>query len=414
MFYLILFIDWHLAYQMDSITDFEGNSIMNTSCPHSKKGCGGCPLLHLSYTEQLAQKQKSVQKLLGSFGTVSPIVGMDNPWYYRNKAISTFKPNTGKTVQSGIYAAGSHRVIPVERCLLHNPELDKAIDAVCKAATACGYTAFDEDHRTGLLRHVLVRHSLATNELLVCLVTAQPALPGSKAFVAKLRQLCPNVSTVVQNINTRYSSAVLGSSEKILYGKGYIQDTLCGVSFRLSAASFYQINPIQTEKLYQIAIQAAGLNGTQTVLDAYCGVGTIGLACAAKAKHVLGIELNRSAVNCAIQNAKHNQIKNARFLCADATSAIQRMALQGERVDVVFLDPPRAGSTVEFLQAVSQLAPKRVVYVSCNPETQKRDLQYLTKQGWHVDFIQPVDLFPHTEHVETVVSLSRAKPIING
>lgn len=380
---------------------------MKTLCPHSKKGCGGCPLLHLPYAEQLSKKQKSVEKLLGSFGRVQPIVGMQEPWHYRNKAISTFKPNTGKTVQSGIYAQGSHRVIPVDKCLLHASALDDAIDAVRKAATSCGYTAFDEDRRTGLLRHVLVRHSLQTNELLVCLVTAQPALPGAKAFVTKLRQLCPNVATVVQNINPRYSSAVLGNAEKILYGKGYITDTLCGVSFRLSAASFYQVNPIQTEKLYQIAIQAAGLDGTQTVLDAYCGVGTIGLACASKAKHILGIELNRSAVNCAIQNAKANNIKNARFLCADATSAIQRMAQQGEKVDIVFLDPPRAGSTVEFLQAVSELAPKRIVYVSCNPETQKRDLQYLTKQGWSVQFIQPVDLFPHTDHVECVVELSK-------
>ena len=171
------------------------------------------------------------------------------------------------------------------------------------------------------------------------------------------------------------SSAVLGSAEKLLYGKGYIEDTLCGVTFRLSAASFYQVNPVQTERLYQTAIEAAGLNGSQTVLDAYCGVGTIGLACAGKAKSVLGVELNRSAVNCAVQNARANGIANARFLCADATSAIQRMAQQGEQVDVVILDPPRAGSTPEFLQAVCQLAPERVVYISCNPETQRRDLE---------------------------------------
>ena len=200
-----------------------------------------------------------------------------------------------------------------------------------------------------------------------------------------------------------------GSAEKLLYGKGYIEDTLCGVTFRLSAASFYQVNPVQTELLYQTAIEAAGLDGSQSVLDAYCGVGTIGLASAVKAKSVLGVELNRSAVNCAIQNAKANGITNARFLCADATSAIQRMAQQGERMDVVFLDPPRAGSTPEFLQAVCQLAPDRVVYISCNPETQRRDLEYLTARGWKASFIQPVDLFPHTEHVETVVLLSKGE-----
>ena len=380
---------------------------MKNTCSCRKKGCGGCPLLGLPYAEQLSKKQKDTDKLLGKFGTVRPILGMENPWRYRNKAVSTFCAGPGRSLQSGIYAQGTHWVIPVEECLLHNPVLDEAIAAVRAAAAACRYEPFNEDRRTGLIRHVLVRHSRATGQVLVCLVTAQAALPGSKAFVAKLRQLCPAVSTVVQNINPRHSSAVLGSAEKLLYGKGYIEDTLCGVTFRLSAASFYQVNPVQTERLYQTAIEAAGLNGSQTVLDAYCGVGTIGLACAGKAKSVLGVELNRSAVNCAVQNARANGIANARFLCADATSAIQRMAQQGEQVDVVILDPPRAGSTPEFLQAVCQLAPERVVYISCNPETQRRDLEYLTARGWKATFIQPVDLFPHTEHVETVVLLTR-------
>lgn len=380
---------------------------MKNTCSCRKKGCGGCPLLGLPYAEQLSKKQKDTEKLLGKFGTVRPILGMENPWHYRNKAVSTFCAGPGRSLQSGIYAQGTHRVIPVEECLLHNPALDEAIAAVRTAAAACRYEPFNEDRRTGLIRHVLVRHSRATGQVLVCLVTAQAALPGSKAFVAKLRQLCPAVSTVVQNINPRHSSAVLGSAEKLLYGKGYIEDTLCGVTFRLSAASFYQVNPVQTERLYQTAIEAAGLNGSQTVLDAYCGVGTIGLACAGKAKSVLGVELNRSAVNCAVQNARANGITNTRFLCADATSAIQRMAQQGEQMDVVILDPPRAGSTPEFLQAVCQLAPERVVYISCNPETQRRDLEYLTARGWKATFIQPVDLFPHTEHVETVVLLTK-------
>lgn len=386
---------------------------MKNTCSCRKKGCGGCPLLGLPYAEQLAKKQKDTEKLLGKFGTVRPILGMEDPWHYRNKAVSTFCTGPGRSLQSGIYAQGTHRVIPVEECLLHNPALDEAIAAVRTAAAACRYESFNEDRRTGLIRHVLVRHSRATGQVLVCLVTAQAALPGSKAFVAKLRQLCPAVSTVVQNINPRHSSAVLGSAEKLLYGKGYIEDTLCGVTFRLSAASFYQVNPVQTERLYQTAIEAAGLNGSQTVLDAYCGVGTIGLACAGKAKSVLGVELNRSAVNCAVQNARANGIANARFLCADATSAIQRMAQQGEQVDVVILDPPRAGSTLEFLQAVCQLAPDRVVYISCNPETQRRDLEYLTARGWKATFIQPVDLFPHTEHVETVCQLVLRKPAVH-
>lgn len=381
---------------------------MTTNCTYRKKGCGGCPLLTTPYPQQLAKKQKQLQALLGKFAKVQPIVGMEEPWHYRNKAVSTFKPGSGRAVFSGIYAQGTHRVIPVEQCLLHNPALDEAIDAVRRAAHACHYEPFNEDRRTGLLRHVLVRHSRTTGEVLVCLVTAQSALPGSKAFVSKVRELCPAVTTVVQNINPRYSSAVLGSAEKVLFGKGFIQDTLCGITFRISAASFYQVNPVQTELLYNAAIEAAGLDGSQVVLDAYCGVGTIGLASAAHAKQVIGIELNRSAVNCAIQNTKANHLTNTRFICADATSAIQRMAAQKESVDVVFLDPPRAGSTPEFLQAVCQLAPKKVVYISCNPETLCRDTEFLVKHGWKTEQIKPFDLFPHTEHIETIAVFSKS------
>lgn len=376
-------------------------------CALRRQGCGGCPLLETPYPEQLRQKQDRVEALLGEFGPVSPILGMEHPWHYRNKAISTFCTGPGRRLDSGIYAAGTHRVVPVASCLLHHPALDEAVEAVRRAARLCRYEPYQEDRGTGLVRHVLVRHSRATGRVLVALVTAAPVLPGARAFVSKVRELCPQVETIVQNINPRRSSAVLGPREKVLWGRGYIEDTLCGVRFRLGASSFYQINPEQTEVLYRTALDGAGLDGTQTVVDAYCGVGTIGLACAGKAKSVLGVELNRSAVNCAVQNARANGIANARFLCADATSAIQRMAQQGEQVDVVILDPPRAGSTLEFLQAVCQLAPDRVVYISCNPETQRRDLEYLTARGWKATFIQPVDLFPHTEHVETVVLLSK-------
>ena len=200
---------------------------------------------------------------------------------------------------------------------------------------------------------------------------------------------------------------MLGFSEKILYGKGYIVDELCGIRFRIAASSFYQINPVQTEILYRTAIEAAGLNGTQTVLDAYCGVGTIGLAAAAYAKSVLGVEKNGSAIRCAIQNTRDNRIHNAHFLNEDATKAIRKIVARGERVDVVFLDPPRTGSTPEFLDAVSRMNPEKLIYISCNPKTQKRDLEFLKKKGWRVQMIQPVDLFPHTEHTECIVVVSR-------
>ena len=376
------------------------------SCELEKMGCGGCSMLSLSYEKQLKKKQKRLEKLLGKFGKVQPVIGIENPWHYRNKVISTFTRGEGKRLQSGIYAQGTHRVIPVERCFLHQPALDKAVEAVRKAAADCKYQPYDEDRRTGLIRHVLVRHSLTTDEVMAVLVTASPILPGSKAFVKKIRELCPNITTIVQNINPRSTSAVLGDKEKILYGKGYITDSLCGVKFRIAPSSFYQVNPKQTEILYQKAIEAAGLNGKQTVLDAYCGVGTIGLTAAKHAKSVLGVELNQSAVRCAVENAKENHLGNARFLCGDATRFIQKLATRGEHMDVVFMDPPRAGSTPEFLQAVSRMRPKKLVYISCNPETLQRDLEILVKQRWKVEWIQGVDLFPMTEHCECIAKLT--------
>ena len=249
-------------------------------CALLRQGCGGCPLLETPYPEQLRQKQARVEALLGEFGPVSPILGMEHPWHYRNKAISTFCTGPGRRLDSGIYAAGTHRVVPVASCLLHHPALDEAVEAVRQAARLCRYEPYQEDRGTGLVRHVLVRHSRATGRVLVALVTAAPVLPGARAFVSKVRELCPRVETIVQNINPRRSSAVLGPREKVLWGRGYIEDTLCGVRFRLGASSFYQINPEQTEVLYRTALDGAGLDGTQTVVDAYCGVGTIGLAAA--------------------------------------------------------------------------------------------------------------------------------------
>lgn len=376
------------------------------TCELQKKGCGGCTMLSVPYSEQLKKKQKTVNKLLGKFGQVSPIIGMEEPWHYRNKVISTFTMGKDKKLNSGIYVQGTHKVLPVQSCYLHNEALDEAVEAVRKAAKFCKYQAYDEDRHTGLIRHVLVRHSLLKDEILVVLVTAAQILPGSKNFVNKVRELCPKITTVVQNINPRSTSAVLGDKEKILYGKGFIVDELCGVKFRIAASSFYQINPIQTEKLYNTAIKAAGLNGKQSILDAYCGVGTIGLSAAKSAKSVIGVELNKSAVQCAIQNVRENGVKNAKFICEDATKFILKMAAGNEKVDVVFMDPPRAGSTPEFLDAVSRMKPQKIVYISCNPETQKRDVELLAKKGWKVDLIQPFDLFPHTDHIENICVLS--------
>ena len=381
------------------------------NCKLRAKNCGGCPLLELDYAEQLRQKEADVRRLLGKYGPVHPIRGMEDPYHYRNKVISTFAPGFGGKLTSGIYAAKTHKVLPVESCLLQDAVLDTAMQAVRSAANACRYQPFHEDKGTGLLRHCLLRRGVSTGQVMVVLVTAQPVLPGAKNFVrallaeAETRQV--PITTIVQNYNPRKTSVVLGEEEKVLYGKGFILDTLCGKTYAISPRSFYQVNPIQTAVLYGLAVDAAHLTGKETVLDAYCGIGTIGLTASAKAKQVVGVEVNRDAVHDAIGNAKHNGVRNARFFAADATAWIREAADAGDRADVIFMDPPREGSTPEFLESVVRMAPQRVVYVSCNPETMARDLALLTRKGYCAEGFTPVDMFPHTRHCEVVCALSK-------
>lgn len=380
-------------------------------CKLRAKNCGGCPLLGLDYARQLEQKEETVRKLIGKYGKVEAIRGMEEPYHYRNKVISTFAPGQGGKLVSGIYAAGSHKVLPVESCLLQDEILDKIMQAVRTAANACRYQPYNEDKGTGLLRHCLLRRGFATGQVMVVLVTAQPVLPGAKNFVRALLDAAARqgvtVTTIVQNYNPRKTSVVLGEQEKVLYGKGFILDTLCGKSYAISPRSFYQVNPVQTEVLYGLAVDAARLTGKEVVLDAYCGIGTIGMTAADHAKQVVGVELNRDAVRDAIGNAKHNGVKNIRFHAADATQWILEAVANGQRADVILMDPPREGSTPEFIESVAKMAPKRVVYVSCNPVTLARDLALLTKKGYKMEYATPVDMFPHTEHIECVVLLTK-------
>ena len=357
-----------------------------SDCKLRAKNCGGCPLLGLDYAAQLKQKESAVRALLGKYGPVHPIRGMDVPYRYRNKVISTFAPAAGGKLTSGIYAARTHKVLPVESCLLEDEVLDKVLLAVRAAANRCRYQPYNEDRGTGLLRHCLLRRAVATGQVMVVLVTAQPVLPGAKNFVRYLLEEAETrgvpVTTVVQNYNPRQTSVVLGEAEKVLYGKGFILDTLCGKTYALSPRSFYQVNPVQTAVLYGLAVDAARLTGKETVLDAYCGIGTIGLTASGKAKQVVGVD-------------------------ADATAWIKEAAEAGQRADVIFMDPPREGSTPRFLESVARMAPKRVVYVSCNPETMARDLALLTQKGYRAEGFVPVDLFPQTAHCEVVGALSR-------
>ena len=380
-------------------------------CKLRTQNCGGCPMLSTEYAEQLKKKESAVRALLGKYGPVAPIRGMETPYHYRNKVISTFAPAPGGKLTSGIYAARTHKVLPVESCLLQDEVLDKVMLAVRAAANTCRYQPFHEDKGTGLLRHCLLRRGVATGQVMVVLVTAQPVLPGAKNFVkallAEAEKRGVPVTTVVQNYNPRRTSVVLGEDEKVLYGKGFILDTLCGKTYALSPRSFYQVNPIQTAVLYGLAVDAARLTGREVVLDAYCGIGTIGLTASDKARQVVGVELNRDAVRDAIGNAKHNGVKNARFFAADATAWIREAADAGQKADVVFMDPPREGSTPAFLESVARMAPKRIVYVSCNPETMARDLALLTQKGYRAEGFTPVDMFPHSAHCEVVCALSK-------
>lgn len=380
----------------------------NKRCPHSKK-CGGCQLQNLTYPEQLEWKNRLCIKLLGQFAHVEPIIGMESPYHYRNKVQAAFGTTRAGRIISGIYQSSTHNIVAVDSCMTEDKAADKIITDIRKLLADFKMTAYNEVTGRGFLRHVLVKRGFATNEIMVVLVTGTPVFPARSNFLRALLKLHPEITTVVQNVNDRFTSMLLGPNEKTLFGPGFITDVLCGLKFRISAKSFYQINPVQTEVLYGKAMEFAGLTGRETVIDAYCGIGTIGVIAAKTAGQVLGVEVNRDAVRDAIANAKLNNMKNIRFICADAGEFMVDMAQNGEHCDVLLMDPPRAGSDRAFLSSAVTLAPKRIVYVSCNPETLARDLHFLTKRGYRVEKIQPVDMFPHTNHVETVVLLSHKK-----
>lgn len=384
---------------------FERNITME-KCPYAKK-CGGCQYQGIAYEDQLKEKEKKVRKLMKDFGKPEPIIDMENPYHYRNKVHAVYHHQRNGEIISGIYQEGTHKVVPVTECQIENQEADRVIQTIRRLAVSFKIKIYNEDSGYGLLRHVLVRTGRKTGEMMVVLVTASPVFPSKNNFVKALRKEHPQITTVVQNINDKNTNMVLGERNVVLYGKGYIEDELCGCRFRISPNSFYQVNPIQTEKLYQKGIELAGLTGKERVIDAYCGIGTIGLIAAPHAGEVIGVELNRDAVRDAVGNAKRNGIKNARFYQGDAGKFMVAMAEEGEKADVVFMDPPRSGSDEEFMNSVVTMRPEKIVYISCNPETQVRDMKYLTKKGYRVERICPVDMFPFTCHVETVVGLQR-------
>ena len=376
------------------------------SCPYVKK-CGGCDYQGISYEEQLKKKQSYIRKLMEPYGKVQSIVKMDDPYHYRHKVQAAFDCTRRGQIVAGVYQKNSHDVVDIESCQIENEEADAIIRDVKNMLRSFRIKTYDEDTGYGLLRHVLVRKGYHSGQIMVVLVLADAILPSKNNFVKALRKNHPDISTVVINVNDKRTSMVLGERNIMVYGKGYIEDSLCGCTFRISPNSFYQVNPKQTEILYEKAIACAGLTGKETVIDAYCGTGTIGLIASKSAKQVIGVELNKDAIRDAITNAKRNDIHNVRFFHQDAGEFMVEMAEKGQQADVVIMDPPRTGSDEAFLSSVIKLAPKRVVYVSCGPESLARDLKYLTRHGYRMKECTPVDMFPFTRHVETCVLLSR-------
>ncbi len=400
--------------------------------------CGGCQYIDMPYDLQLKKKQRTVEQLLKGHGKVEAVIGMEQPEHYRNKVHAVFDFQKGRGIVSGIYREGTHKVVPVDSCLLEDRKADEIIVSVRELAKSFKYKTYDEDTGYGLLRHVLVRVGHTTGQIMVVLVLGSPVLPSRKNFVNALCKLHPEITTIILNVNNKNTSMVLGDKEQVLYGKGYIEDELCGRTFRISSQSFYQVNAVQTERLYNKAIAYADLSGRETVVDAYCGIGTIGLAAAEHAKKVIGVELNRAAVRDAVTNAKINGVRNADYYHNDAGKFMIQFADAGEKADVVFMDPPRSGSTPEFMEALCRLRPDKIVYISCNPETLARDLEYLTGRDaggrpdtaagnsagqkcaygkkddrrtgrnlYRVTGITPVDMFPYTDKIEVVTVLQR-------
>lgn len=461
--------------------------------------CGGCEAIALPYEQQLLLKNALVADLFEGVGgdfELRPILGMQDPFRYRNKIISPFAP--GKKIEqpkaaagadksddqkkkrrqrgltceilTGMYEQGTHKLVPTTSCLIENEVGQQVVSAIKAIMQRHAIEPYNEDTGEGFMRHVVVRVGHESGEVLVTIVTNEEKFPAGKSFAKELIARVPQVTTVVQNVNMRQTNVILGEQETVLYGPGFILDALCGLSFRISSTSFYQVNATQTEVLYNTAVELAGLTGTQTVIDAYCGTGTIGLVAATRgAQRVIGVESNAAAVRDAWENARHNGVENATFIAADATQFMREFAQKdtdefmnearanaaadlGEEAEdtvaradgsddaapeavreadvapaadsdasataasanktagqelVLLMDPPRAGSTPEFLQAAADLAPQRIVYVSCNPETQVRDIELLQKRGYELQIVQPVDMFPHTAHVECVVSMSR-------
>ncbi len=379
------------------------------SCLIYKK-CGGCQLTNLMYEEQLSHKMKYVISKLGRFCRIDEIIGMgEDNLHYRNKMQAVFSSDPRGNTVSGVWQSASHSVAKTDNCLIEDELSTWIVRAAKKFIREKRIPVYNEKTDKGIFRHIMIRHAKSTDEVMVVLVTRGERFALGEEFARDLVKRFPLIRTVVHYVNNTNIPLWLEKEQAVLYGEGYIEDVLCGSRFRISPKSFYQINSVQTEVLYNKAIEFADLTGTEKVVDAYCGIGTIGMIASSKAKSVIGIECEEASVNNAIENKKINSISNYKVIKGDSGKVMTEIVKNGEKIDVVFTDPPRAGCSKEFLSNLISVSPKRIVYVSCNPDTLARDLGYLCRNNYKVKKIQPVDMFPHTTHVECVAKLERIK-----
>lgn len=371
--------------------------------------CGGCQLQHLSYEGQLKWKRSMVENVMKRLGKIDapvhPVKGMDNPWHYRNKSQIPFAQNEAGQVVAGFYKTKSHTIVDMERCLIQTGEADIVMDELKRELSKLGVRPYEEKSHRGMLRHVVVRKGRATGEVMVVFVTKGRKFPQAEAAVEKVRALMPNVTSIVQNINGEKTNVIFGNETVTLWGKDTIEDTIGDVRFEISARSFYQVNPEQTEVLYKQALDYAQLTGNERVIDAYCGIGSISLFLAQQAKHVMGVEIVPQAIEDAKRNAALNGFTNTYFEAGPAEEVIPRWYKEGKEADVLVVDPPRKGCDEALLSTIITQRPKRVVYVSCNPATLARDLRILEDGGYKTQEVQPVDMFPHSVHCEAVAWL---------
>lgn len=394
--------------KIDRLLD-EAPTRIAPSCPNFGK-CGGCDLLHMDYAEELNLKRRRVEDALRRIGgldvIVTGIVGASSVENYRNKAIYAVGKNEGRTV-TGFFRERSHDIVPTESCRIQADVADRAAAAVRRWMDRYFVTAYNEELRSGVVRHVFCRYAFATQKAQVTIVSNEKDIPHPEALVSEIRKACPETAGVVLNVNRTRGNTVLAGEFQTLWGDDFIIDELCGLKFKLSPRSFYQINSAQAEKLYDKALDYAALTGEETVLDLYCGTGTITLILASRAKRAIGAEIVEAAISDAWENAGLNDIKNVEFICADAGDAAQQLESRGELPDVVVVDPPRKGLAPEVIATISSLSPARVVYVSCDPATLARDLKIFDSHGYKAIEATAFDMFPRCAHVETVVLMSR-------